>query len=409
MIELLPIIHYFIIIYSYNLLSFLLYIAFGNDNKYRQLPCRTFIMTGCCPYKDRCQFLHDLRVRARDAKARIRAKNQEEIIPDAHFWPVMDYNLVNRKLDMKNQPTVSQNYEVPVPQNDEYRRHDEAVYSMWNHFVEYCTLLLSIEPSGCYCLTMDQMAFLDEYNDINLFTGNQRLSVLLKLSQGFDIETILGEERKQYAQNLSSEYQAKTNIEAKNIAGGLNSYVDSSNSTSKVSSKLRATAPEFKLSPTSTPHRHSPVTVPGTPTTTTCTNTMDALTTMDAVAVDSDDDCDIAEIANGLMKSTFTAISSDDKKSGDNRNDSNVSPFSVADILSFSPTTTPLKLIDPQVAHKEYERLQILNKINQLQQQLCVLDNEKSPVVPENDAVDTNQDPKFINFYDKNRSVFGCH
>jgi hypothetical protein len=59
-------------------------------------------MTGCCPYKDRCQFLHDLRVRARDAKARIRTKNQEEIIPDAHFWPVMDYNLVNRKLDMKN-------------------------------------------------------------------------------------------------------------------------------------------------------------------------------------------------------------------------------------------------------------------------------------------------------------------
>jgi len=256
---------------------------------------------------------------------------------------------------------------------------------------------------------MDQMAFLDEYNDINLFTGNRRLSVLLKLSQGFDIETILGEERERYAQNLSSEYQ--TNIEAKNISGGLNSYVDSSNSTSKVPSKLRATAPEFKLSPTSTPHRHSPVTVPGTPTTTTttCTNTMDALTTMDAVAVDSDDDYDIAEIANGLMKSTFTAISSDDKKSGDNRNDLNVSPCAVADILSFSPRTASLKLIDPEVARKEYERLQILNKINQLQQQLCVLDNEKSPVVPEDDAVDTNQDPKFINFYDKNRSVFGCH
>lgn len=31
----------------------------GSGNKCRQLPCRTFISTGSCPYGDRCVFLHD--------------------------------------------------------------------------------------------------------------------------------------------------------------------------------------------------------------------------------------------------------------------------------------------------------------------------------------------------------------
>lgn len=30
--------------------------------KCRQLPCRTFISTGCCPYGDKCVFLHDLSI-----------------------------------------------------------------------------------------------------------------------------------------------------------------------------------------------------------------------------------------------------------------------------------------------------------------------------------------------------------
>ncbi len=32
----------------------------GNANKYRQLPCRTFIAVGTCPYRDRCVYLHDV-------------------------------------------------------------------------------------------------------------------------------------------------------------------------------------------------------------------------------------------------------------------------------------------------------------------------------------------------------------
>lgn len=37
----------------------------GNQSsRHRQLPCRTYVSTGCCPYKDRCIYLHDPRVQS---------------------------------------------------------------------------------------------------------------------------------------------------------------------------------------------------------------------------------------------------------------------------------------------------------------------------------------------------------
>jgi len=33
-------------------------LAKSGGGKFRQLPCRTFIATGHCPYKDRCVYLH---------------------------------------------------------------------------------------------------------------------------------------------------------------------------------------------------------------------------------------------------------------------------------------------------------------------------------------------------------------
>ena len=34
----------------------------NQSSRHRQLPCRTFISTGTCPYKDRCVYLHDPRL-----------------------------------------------------------------------------------------------------------------------------------------------------------------------------------------------------------------------------------------------------------------------------------------------------------------------------------------------------------
>ena len=53
---------------------------------YRQLPCRTFISVGTCPYRERCVYLHDPRLMCRDAKTKSRRKNNEDLIQDSLFW-----------------------------------------------------------------------------------------------------------------------------------------------------------------------------------------------------------------------------------------------------------------------------------------------------------------------------------
>eukprot|EP01041_Mallomonas_annulata_P006201 gene6201-12567_t len=132
----------------------------GDLSKYRQLPCRTFISSGTCPYRDRCVYLHDPRVMDVNAKSRSRKKNKEDSTLDALFWPVMNTEDVHRRLDARQQPHVVQPYLVPMPSkrimtstkfgcssyisstNDTTtttttNNNEAAVYSMWNHFVAY--------------------------------------------------------------------------------------------------------------------------------------------------------------------------------------------------------------------------------------------------------------------------------
>jgi hypothetical protein len=54
--------------------------------KCRQLPCRTFISTGSCPYNDRCVFLHDPSVVSSRVFIKVKRKSREDIISDAFFW-----------------------------------------------------------------------------------------------------------------------------------------------------------------------------------------------------------------------------------------------------------------------------------------------------------------------------------
>lgn len=57
-----------------------------DDSKFRQLPCRTFISCGFCPYRERCVFLHDPRLISKIAKTKTRKKNKEDVIQDSMFW-----------------------------------------------------------------------------------------------------------------------------------------------------------------------------------------------------------------------------------------------------------------------------------------------------------------------------------
>jgi hypothetical protein len=52
---------------------------------------------------------------------------------------------VSQRLDSSRLPHVIQRYGVPAPREDQYRRHDQAVYSMWMHFVTFCSLEVRFE------------------------------------------------------------------------------------------------------------------------------------------------------------------------------------------------------------------------------------------------------------------------
>lgn len=97
----------------------------GTAFKCRQLPCRTFVSTGSCPYGDRCVFLHDpsivskpvyikskVRLIVSSASAEdlisdrvvlcIQRKSREDQSIDAFFWPTMSLSSVMGKVDGKN-------------------------------------------------------------------------------------------------------------------------------------------------------------------------------------------------------------------------------------------------------------------------------------------------------------------
>lgn len=70
--------------------------------KCRQLPCRTFVSTGSCPYGDRCVFLHDPSIVSKPVYIKTKRKSKDDTSTDAFFWPTMSLNSVMGKVDGKN-------------------------------------------------------------------------------------------------------------------------------------------------------------------------------------------------------------------------------------------------------------------------------------------------------------------
>lgn len=151
-----------------------------NDSapKFRQLPCRTFISVGTCPYRERCVYLHDPRVICREAKTKTRRKNKEDTVVDTLFWPIMPYAQVASKLDNNRQPHVIQNYIVPPPQSDQFYRHDQAVYSMWMHFVDFCSACAASENGRDNIVACYQAPD----TPTNAYTKGARLAIFRSLS-----------------------------------------------------------------------------------------------------------------------------------------------------------------------------------------------------------------------------------
>lgn len=107
----------------------------------------------------------------------IQKKNKEEAALDAYFWPCLKLETVSQSLDSNRQPTVTQEYSVPPPKDDVYKRHDSATYSMWMHFCDLCA-----SSQGSSKGKRDYRESLDGTLSLNLYSKGQRLEVFRSLS-----------------------------------------------------------------------------------------------------------------------------------------------------------------------------------------------------------------------------------
>lgn len=98
---------------------------------------------------------------------------------DALFWPVMPFPMVAAKLDMNRQPHVIQPYSVPLPQQDQYHKHDATVYSMWMHFVDFC---LATSDSNNVRHADSAPCYAAPNAPVNSYTGEARLKFFQFLS-----------------------------------------------------------------------------------------------------------------------------------------------------------------------------------------------------------------------------------
>ncbi len=102
---------------------------------------------------------------------------------DSLFWPVVPLWQTSQHLDRNGQPSVVQEYNLPPPQCDQYQRHDEAIYSLWMHFVDFCQAV-------AYASTLEGRLF-DKHPTfcapnvaVNQYTNRRRFQLFLSLAYG---------------------------------------------------------------------------------------------------------------------------------------------------------------------------------------------------------------------------------
>jgi len=189
----------------------------NNNNLKRQLPCKTFSTCGACPYRDRCQYLHDPRLASPDARARTRKKSiitNNEQVQDSFFWPPLSPKLLKTR---GGQPIVEQNYSILSYEeisasgqvylksrspssidtssyidnnntnininnnsNSSFIGSDAAVCSMWGHLAEYCQIVSYSDTVESISLANNEK--LDD--ELNNYTGRKRLSTFIQLGKG---------------------------------------------------------------------------------------------------------------------------------------------------------------------------------------------------------------------------------
>ncbi len=101
-----------------------------------------------------------------------RLKNKEDNVVDSFFWPLTSQDPNSTKKSNHN----FRSYAVPAPKNDQYKLHDQALYSLWMHYVEFCRMTAKCHKSN----NAPKMASQDL--PINIFTQRKRLPVFQLIS-----------------------------------------------------------------------------------------------------------------------------------------------------------------------------------------------------------------------------------
>lgn len=99
----------------------------GNTQVYR-LPCKTQVATGFCPYRQRCQFLHDHRL-AGSVSSKLRMDKSSHRVSteeDSFFWP-MQPSFSSTNTNTKQEYNIRRNV----------HEQDPMIQSMWSHFCEF--------------------------------------------------------------------------------------------------------------------------------------------------------------------------------------------------------------------------------------------------------------------------------
>lgn len=117
-------------------------------------------------------FLHDPRLVCHHSHSISRLKNREDSAVDSFFWPLAANDSSQRKKNDHN----FRPYSVPAPKNDQYRLHDQALYSLWMHYVEFCKVTTKARKAP----KAPKMAPQDL--PVNIFTQRSRLPVFQLLS-----------------------------------------------------------------------------------------------------------------------------------------------------------------------------------------------------------------------------------
>lgn len=151
-------------------------------------------------------FLHDPRLICHSAHSISRLKNKEDNVVDSFFWPLASNDpttIHDKKANHNFRP-----YNIPAPKVDQFKMHDQALYSIWMHYVEFCRFTAKEAKSFG---NAPKLAPQD--TPMNVFTQTQRLPVfqLLSSSEGCPIT------REQFQLASRGKYHSLTPLLCSNV------------------------------------------------------------------------------------------------------------------------------------------------------------------------------------------------